>query len=246
MTSNSNFARYKQKKELIKELNIYQSFVLKKIDIEDFNSALTKVDSALTLIDEFQSYFDLKPELKEFSDIRQKVLSEFNSHRNIYLRRYNNLLKEPLTETNLEDFLKLLAMLKNEVDNNLNKYNLYDLQNNIITYFTFIKKLYIIISSYKVLNYNSASGKILKFVKDYKVDNYPNLKDLLSTIYKNLLFIQFKLMSENYDKLSLREISEMLSIAPERVEDIIHLIINKQKSPIKKYKKYNNELIFNK
>jgi len=246
MSSNSNFVRYKQKKELIKELNIYQSFVLKKIDIEDFNSALTKVDSALTLIDEFQSYFDLKPELKEFSDIRQKVLSEFNSHRNIYLRRYNNLLKEPLTETNLEAFLKLLAMLKNEVDNNLNKYNLYDLQNKIITYFTFIKKLYIIISSYKVLNYNDASGKILKFVKDYKVDNYPNLKDLLSKIYKNLLFIQFKLMSENYDKLSLREISEMLSIAPERVEDIINLIINKQKSPIKKYTKYNKVLIFNK
>ena len=246
MTSNNNFAIYKQKKELIKELNVYQSFVLKKIDIEDFKSALTKIDSALTLIDEFQSYFDLKPELKEFSEIRQKVLNEFDNHRNIYLRRYNNLLKEPLTETNLEAFLKLLAMLKNEVDDNLNKYNLYDLRDNIITYFTFIKKLYTIISSYKVLNYNDASGKILKFVKDSKVDSYPNLKVLISIIYKNLLFIQFKLMSENYDKLSLREISEMLSIAPERVEDIINLIINKQKSPIKKYTKYNNELIFNK
>ncbi len=246
MTSNNNFAIYKQKKELIKELNVYQSFVLKKIDIEDFKSALTKIDSALTLIDEFQSYFDLRPELKEFSEIRQKVLSEFDNHRNIYLRRYNNLLKEPLTETNLEAFLKLLAMLKNEVDDNLNKYNLYDLRDNIITYFTFIKKLYTIISSYKVLNYNDASGKILKFVKDSKVDSYPNLKVLISIIYKNLLFIQFKLMSENYDKLSLREISEMLSLAPERVEDIINLFINKQKSPIKKYTKYNNELIFNK
>ena len=246
MTSNNNYAIYKQKKELIKELNVYQSFVLKKIDIEDFKSALTKIDSALTLIDEFQSYFDLKPELKEFSEIRQKVLNEFDNHRNIYLRRYNNLLKEPLTETNLEAFLKLLAMLKNEVDDNLNKYNLYDLRDNIITYFTFIKKLYTIISSYKVLNYNDASGKILKFVKDSKVDSYPNLKVLISIIYKNLLFIQFKLMSENYDKLSLREISEMLSLAPERVEDIINLFINKQKSPIKKYTKYNNELIFNK
>jgi len=246
MTSNNNFAIYKQKKELIKELNVYQSFVLKKIDIEDFKSALTKIDSALTLIDEFQSYFDLKPELREFSEIRQKVLSEFDNHRNIYLRRYNNLLKEPLTETNLEDFLKLLAMLKNEVDDNLNKYNLYDLRDNIITYFTFIKKLYTIISSYKVLNYNDASGKIIKFVKDFKVDSYPNLKELASIIYQNLLFIQFKLMSETYDKLSLREISEMLSLSPERVEDIINLIINKQKSPIKKYTKYNNELIFNK
>jgi len=246
MTSNSNFARYKQKKELIEELNVYQSFVLKKIDIEDFKSALTKIDSALTLIDEFQSYFDLKPELKEFSEIRQKVLVEFDSYRNIYVRRYNNLLKEPLTETNLEDFLKLLAMLKNEVDNNLNKYNLHDLQENIITYFIFIKKLYTIISSYKVLNYNDASGKILKFVKDYKVNSYPNLKDLVSIIYQNLLFIQFKMMSENYDKLSLREISHMLLIAPERVENLINLIINKQKSPIKKYTKYNNEVIFNK
>jgi phosphopantetheine adenylyltransferase len=246
MTSNSNFARYKQKKELIEELNVYQSFVLKKIDIEDFKSALTKIDSALTLIDEFQSYFDLKPELKEFSEIRQKVLVEFDSYRNIYVRRYNNLLKESLTETNLEDFLKLLAMLKNEVDDNLNKYNLYDLQDNIITYFIFIKKLYTIISSYKVLNYNDASGKIIKFVKDYKVDNYPNLKDLVSIIYQNLLFIQFKIMSENYDKLSLREISQMLLIAPERVENLINLIINKQKSPIKKYTKYNNEVIFNK
>jgi len=246
MTSNSNFARYKQKKELIEELNVYQSFVLKKIDIEDFKSALTKIDSALTLIDEFQSYFDLKPELKEFSEIRQKVLVEFDSYRNIYVRRYNNLLKEPLTETILEDFLKLLAMLKNEVDDNLNKYNLHDLQENIITYFIFIKKLYTIISSYKVLNYNDASGKILKFVKDYKVNSYPNLKDLVSIIYQNLLFIQFKMMSENYDKLSLREISHMLLIAPERVENLINLIINKQKSPIKKYTKYNNEVIFNK
>ena len=53
-------------------------------------------------------------------------------------------------------------------------------------------------------------------------------------------------MSENYDKLSLREISQMLLIAPERVENLINLIINKQKSPIKKYTKYNNEVIFNK
>lgn len=245
MTFNNNFVKYKQKKGLLEELSVYQSFVLKKIDIKDFKSALSKIDSALTLIEEFQSYFDLKPELKKFSEIRQKVQSEFDNRRNIYIRRYNNLLKEPLTETNLEDFLKLLAMLKNEVDNNLNKYDLYDLQGNIITYFTFIKKLYTIISSYKVLNYNDASGKILKFVKDYKVNNYPNLKDLVSIIYQNLLFLQFKLMSENYDKLSLRAISEMLAIAPERVEDIINLIIDKQKSPIKKYTKYNNELTFN-
>ncbi|NVM17538.1 MAG: hypothetical protein HWN80_07465 [Candidatus Lokiarchaeota archaeon] len=246
MTFNNNFVVYKQKKELLKELSIYQSLVLKKIDIEDFKSALSKIDSALTLIDEFQSSFDLKTELEEFNGIRQKVQIEFDNRRNIYLRRYNNLLKETLTEKNLEAFLKLLAMLKNEVDDNLNKYNLHELQDNIITYFTLIKKIYTILSSYKVLNYNDSSVKILEFVKEFKVKNYPNLKGLLSNIYQNLLLIQFNTMSENYDKLSLQEISEKLSIAPDRLEDIIDLIIDKQKSPIKKYTKYNNELTFNK
>ena len=245
MTLDNNFVVYKQKKELLKELSIYQSFVLKKIDIEDFKSALSKIDSALTLIDEFQSYFDLKTELEEFSKMRQEILSEFDNRRNIYIRRYNNLLRETLTETNLENFLKLLAMLKNEVDDNLNKYNLHDLQANIVTYFTLIKKIYTIISSYKVLNFNDASVRILKFVKEFKVENYPNLKALLSNIYRNLLLLQFEIMSENYDRLSLHEISEKLAIAPDRVEDIINLFLNKQKSPIKKYTKYKNEVLFN-
>ena len=245
MTLDNSFVVYKQKKELLKELNIYQSFVLKKIDIEDFKSALLKIDSALTLIDEFQSEFDLKTEFEEFSKIRQEVLNEFENRRKIYIRRYNNLLKETLTETNLEDFLKLLAMLKSEVDDNLNKYNLHELQDNIITYFTLIKKIYTIISSYKVLNYSDASVRILKFVKEFKVKNYPNLKALLSNIYQNLLFLQFEIMSENYDRLSLGEISEKLAISPDRLEDIINLFLNKQNSPIKRYIKFKNVVIFN-
>jgi len=244
MTFNNNSAVYKQKKEVLKELRVYQTIVLKKINIADFKSALSKIDSALTLIEEFQSTFDLKTELEEFRKLRKLILNEFDNQRNIYIRRYNYLLKETLTETNLEDFLKLLAMLKSEVDDNLNKYNLNDLRDNIITYFKLIKKLYTIISSYKVLNYNDASVRILNFVKEYELENYPNLKDLLSNIYQNLLLIQFKLMSENYDKLSLLEISEKLAIAPERIEEIIQLVINKPKSPIKKYTKYNNEVIF--
>lgn len=245
MTLDNNFVVYKQKKELLKELRVYQSFVLKKIDIEDFKSALSKIDSALTLIDQFQSKFNLKTELVEFNKIHQEVLSEFNNRRNIYIKRYKNLLKETLTEDNLEDFLKLLAMFKNEVDDNLNKYNLHNLQDNIITYFTLIKKIYTIISSYKVLNYNDVSVRILKLLKEFKVENFPNLKALLSNIYRNLLLLQFKMMSENYDRLSLGEISEKLAITSERLEDIIILILNKQNSPIKKYRKFNNEVIFN-
>ena len=245
MTYNNNFVEFKQKKELLKDLKVYQSLALKKIDIEDFKSALSKIDSALTLIKEFQTDFDLNSELNDFNEIRQKVLNEFNSHRNIYIRRYNNLLKETLTEANLENFLKLLAMLKNEVDDNLNKYNLYELQENILTYFTLIKKLYTILSSYKVLNYKDASVQILKFVKEFRVENYPNLKELISNIFQNLLVIQFKSMSKNYVKLSLDDISEKLALSPERVEDVIQLIMTKQKSPIKKYVKYSNEVIFN-
>ena len=245
MTLDNNFVVYKQKKELVKELRVYQSFVLKKIDIEDFKSALSKIDSALTLIDQFQSTFNLKTELVEFNKIRREVLSEFNVRRNIYIKRYQNLLKETLTEDNLENFLKLLAMLKNEVDDNLNKYNLHDLQGNIITYFTLIKKIYTIISSYRVLNYNDVSVRILKLLKEYKIENFPNLKALLSNIYRNLLLLQFEMMSENYDRLSLGEISEKLAITPERLEEIINLILNKQNSPIKKYRKFNNEVIFN-
>ena len=245
LTLDNNFVVYKQKKELVKELRVYQSFVLKKIDIEDFKSALSKIDSALTLIDQFQSTFNLKTELVEFNKIRREVLSEFNVRRNIYIKRYQNLLKETLTEDNLENFLKLLAMLKNEVDDNLNKYNLHDLQGNIITYFTLIKKIYTIISSYRVLNYNDVSVRILKLLKEYKIENFPNLKALLSNIYRNLLLLQFEMMSENYDRLSLGEISEKLAITPERLEEIINLILNKQNSPIKKYRKFNNEVIFN-
>lgn len=245
MSLDNNFVVYKQKKELLKELSVYQSFVLKKIDIEDFKSALSKIDSALTLIDEFQSNYDLKSELEKFNKIRTEVLIEFDNRRNIYLRRYDNLLKEPLTEANLEDFLKLLAMLKNEVDDNLNKYNLYDLQDKIIKYFTLIKKFYAIISSYKVLNYNDASIRILKFGKELSKENYPNLKALLSDIYHNLLLLQFEIMSKSYNSLHLHEISQMLSISPEKLEDIIKSFLNKQNSPIKRYIKYYNEVLFN-
>ncbi|TES97297.1 MAG: hypothetical protein E3J90_07000 [Promethearchaeota archaeon] len=246
MSSNQNIDRYKQKKEIIEELDFYESIILKKMDINDFNSALIKIDSALTFLKEYQTEFDLEKETKKFTQLQQKLRVEFDNHRNLYIRRYNNLRKETLTEANLENFIKLLAMLKNEVDNNLNQYNLHDLRDAINTYFTYIKKLYTIISSYKVLNYNDASGKILSYIKELKMVNFPNLKVLVTMIYQNLLFFQFQLMSEKYDKLSLREISEMLSIAPERVEDLINLLIDNPKSPIKKYIQYNREVIFNK
>ena len=244
MSLNDKFDGYKRKKELLEELIVYKSIILKKLDIEDFKSVLVKIGSALTLIKEHQNYFDLKNELGEFNELQQNAHIALDNRRKIYLRRYDNLLKENLTESNLENFTKLLAMLKSEVDENLNKYNLQELSDNINLYFKFIKKLYTIISSYRVLNYNDASEKILDFVKDLKHENFPNLKLLILNIYQTLLLIQFEQMSEKFEKLTINEISEKLSIVPERIEDIIHFIQNQPKNPIKKYVIHNKEVFF--
>ena len=219
MSLNDKFDGYKRKKELLEELNVYKSIILKKLDIDDFKSALVKIGSALTLIEEYQNNFDLKNEFVDFNELQQKARVEFDNHRKIYLRRYDNLLKENLTESNLENFTKLLAMLKSEVDENLNKYNLQELCDNINIYFKFIKKLYTIISSYRVLNYNDTSEKILNCVKDLKNENFPNLKKLIFNVYQTLLLIQFEQMSEKFEKLTINEISDKLSIVPERIED---------------------------
>ena len=246
MSSNHKVDRYKQKKELIEELDFYKSIIFKKMDNVDFNSALIKIESALTLLDEYKSDFDLEKETKEFIQLQQKLKVEFDEHRKIFLRRYDNLLKENLTEANLENFTKLLAMLKNEVDDNLNQYNLHDLRDDINTYFSYIKKLYTIISSYKILNYNDASGKMLSFMKESRDVNFPNLKELVTTIYQNVRAARKALDEANYEKLSINEISEKLSISPDKIEIIINLLLDHPKSPIKKYTQYNQQVIFNK
>jgi len=244
MSINDKFDGYKHKKELLEELDVYKSIILKKLDVDDFKSASIKIGSALTLIKEHQNYFDIENELGEFNELQQKIRVELDNRRKIYLRRYDNLLKENLTEFNLENFTKLLAMLKSEVDENLNRYNLQELRDNINLYFKFIKKLYTIISSYRILNYKDASEKILNCVKDLKKENFPNLKSLILNIYQTLLLIQFEQMSEKFEKLTINEISEKLSIVPERIEDIINFIQNQPTNPIKKYVMYNKEVFF--
>ena len=104
--------------------------------------------------------------------------------------------------------------------------------------------MYTIISSYRVLNYNDASEKILNCVKDLKHENFPNLKKLIFNVYQTLLLIQFEQMSEKFEKLTINEISEKLTIDPERIEGIIKFIQNQPDNPIKKYIKYNKEVFF--
>ena len=134
MSFNYNLECFKNKKDLIEELNYYKSIILKKIKDGDYNSALEKVRSALVLIEEHKGSFNIKKEILDFYDISKQVRDELLNHRMIYERRFNNLLKEKLNEANLEAFTKLLAMLKNDVDQNLNKYNLQDISINITKY----------------------------------------------------------------------------------------------------------------
>ncbi len=244
MKFNINPEYYKQKKDLIEELNYYKSVILKKINDGEINSATEKVNSAKILIEEHQDSFDLEKQRLEFSDLRDKITIELQKYRIIYQRRFNNLLKERLNESNLENFSKLLAMLKNDIDHNLDKYNLMDISASISNYFRFIKKIYEILSCYKVLNYHDASGKIFDFVRDIKSEDFPNLKVLISSIYKNLINNRLFEFSRDCDKLSLSDLSKRLSINQKRLLDYIALLKNQYKSPIKDYIPTTQEVIF--
>ncbi|MFX0058814.1 MAG: hypothetical protein ACFE85_18105 [Candidatus Hodarchaeota archaeon] len=243
MSLKDNIERYKSKKELLKELEFYKSMVLKKFEEQSYKSALEKVRSALILIEEYKEDFNLEIELKEFEDINQRISDELNQYREVYVRRYENLLKEGLSESNLESFIKLLAMLKEEVDKNLDKYNLYDLRDNINNYFNFIKKLYVILSTYEVLNFQDASNKILTFGTEIKNENFPNLKTLILVIFQKLLNNQLIELSKYYNKITLNDLSERLAIKPAHLLDFIKLIIEQPNSPIKNYNPKTQEII---
>ena len=107
-SNNNNLESFKNKKDLIDELYYYKSIILKKIKNGDYNSALEKVRSALVLIEEHKDSFNIEKELLDFYNINKKVRDDLVNHRMIYERRFNNLLKEKLSENNLENFSKLL------------------------------------------------------------------------------------------------------------------------------------------
>jgi len=230
MTIKNDLESFKNKKDLVEELNYYKSLILKKVKSGDYNSALEKVRSALVLLEEHQYYFNIKKELQEFYNINTQVRDELYSHRMIYERRFNNLLREKLNESNLENFSKLLAMLKNDVDQNLDKYNLQDISIKITKYFRFIKKMYEILSCYKILNYHDASDKIFEFVRDIKSENFPNLKMFISLTYQNLLCDKLSEFSKDCNKLTLSSLSEKMAISQEHYLILLTLYKNGQKA----------------
>ncbi len=246
MGINYNRENYKNKKDLVEELNYYKSLIVKKIKEGDYNSALEKVRSAVILLEDHQECFNIKKELLEFHELAQRVKSDLFGHRIIYERRFNNLLREKLNESNLENFAKLLAMLKNEVDQNLNKYNLGDISANINKYFRFIKKMYEILSCYKVLNYYDASDKILEFVKDIKSENFPNLKMMILLTYQNLIKDRLFEFSKEFDKLPISTLSKKMAINQNQLMNFINLIRDQPRNPIQDYKSRTQEIIFKK
>ncbi|MHA1987365.1 MAG: hypothetical protein ACW98D_12065 [Promethearchaeota archaeon] len=246
MNFNYDLENFKSKKDLIAELNYYKSIILKKVKGGDYNSALEKVRSAIVLIQEHQESFNLEKEQIDFYELNKKVQSELKNHRMIYERRFNNLLKEKLNESNLENFSKLLAMFKSDVDQNLEKYNLEDICLNITKYFKYIKKMYEILSCYKVLNYHDASGKIFDFVKDVKYENFPNLKLLITSVYQNLLNHRFSEFSKEFEKVSISTLSKKMAINQDSLVDFINLIMKQPKSPIKGYTSETQEVFFKK
>ncbi|MFW9999522.1 MAG: type II toxin-antitoxin system ParD family antitoxin [Candidatus Hodarchaeota archaeon] len=246
MSFNSKVENFKNKKNLDEELNYYKSIILKKVKSGDYNSASEKVRSALILLQEHKNLFNTEKELIDFYELSKRIQSELNNHRMVYERRFNNLLREKLDETNLENFSKLLAMLKNEVDQNLDKYHLQDISAKITKYFKFIKKMYEILSCYKVLNYHEASDKIFEFVRDIRCENFPNLKMLISLTYQNLISNRLYEYSKKFNKLSLSSLSEKLAINQEQLCDFINIIKNRSKSPIQDFIPDTQEIIFKK
>jgi len=244
MSFNSKVENFKNKKNLFEELNYYKSIILKKVKNGDYNSALDKVRSALILIQEHKDTFSTEKELLDFYELSKQIQSELKNHRMVYERRFNNLLREKIDETNLESFSKLLAMLKNEVDHNLDKYHLQDISTKITQYFKYIKKMYEILSCYKILNYHDASDKIFEFVRDIKSENFPNLKMLISLTYQNLIRNRLFEFSKNFDKLSLSNLSNKMAMNQDQLHDFINIIKKQPKSPVQDYIPKTQEIVF--
>ncbi|MFX1378438.1 MAG: type II toxin-antitoxin system ParD family antitoxin [Promethearchaeota archaeon] len=246
MGTNYNIENFKNKKDLVHELDFYKSLIIKKVNDGDYNSALEKVRSALVLLEEHQEVYNIKKELIEFNELTNQVRTQLFNQRTIYERRFNNLLREKLNESNLENFSKLLAMLKNDIDQKIDKYNLRDISIKINKYFKFIKKMYEILSCYKVLNYYDASDKILEFVKAIKYENFPNLKMLILLTYQNLIKEKLFEFSKQFDKIPISFLSKMMAINQNQLMNFINLIREQPRSPIEDYESGTQEIIFKK
>ena len=246
MSLQERYDKFKTKKEIIKELGLYKALIIKKSNQQDYNSALEKLKSALILINENLEDFDLEQERNELEQIRFDIKSEMMNSRRIFLRRFHGLLNERLTEENLEDFCKLLTMLKVQVDVNVDRLNLHDIQDEITTYFKYIKKLYAILSSYKILNYHNASNQILRFASELKHVHCPNITKFAYSLYNELLYSKLNEISDRHSRIKLAELSQILAIEPQTLSELITKLMKKEEFPISNYLSKTQEVVFKK
>ena len=90
MSFKDKLKRYQQRKDLIDELVFHKSIISKKLEHKDFKSALEKVNSAITLIKEYQHFYNLDKELSEFEKLNEIIISELEIRQKFYYRRYHN------------------------------------------------------------------------------------------------------------------------------------------------------------
>ena len=238
------FKDFLDKKELLKELKLYRETIRKRLEIEDFNSALNKTRSALTLIKEYREKFDLKKEIEHFSNLNEDITTKLDHFRRIYFNRLHKLLKQKINEENLDKLMKLLASLRREVDKKYELYNLHDVQDSINTYFTLIKQLYVIISSYRQINYHEVSENIFNFRKELENVDFPNLDELVEDIYQKLIIREISKISKKREKISLEALSDVLEMRREDLLEVILVIMKRANSPIKVYNSTTQELVF--
>jgi len=244
MSLRNKLDRAKSKKEFFEELDYYRTMIIKKFGEDDLRSALDKINSVLTLIEENREDFDLSDVSDEFNELNNAIKTELIKRREFYQRKFDNLLKEELKETNLVNLSKLLAMLKEEVEKHQYKYDLQDLILKIDTYFQFINRIYEILSIYKILNYRDATTKIFKFVEDLKEEQFANLKVFIFKIYQDLLRHKLFELSKKHDKLILSEVSDLLDVQPDRLFYFVRLIAQEPRSPIKRFNETTMVLFF--
>jgi hypothetical protein len=60
-----------------------------------------------------------------------------------------------------------------------------------------------------------------------------------------LLSLKMIEISQNYNKINLFELSQILAIDPQNLIEVVNLLIKQQKSPIKSYIPKTQEFIFN-
>ena len=234
----------KNKRDIKKKLEFHKQFILGKLEEKNLNSALDKTRSALTLIKEYKDSYNLDNKFKEFKRLNKSITEKINKYRSTYFNRFKKYTKQRLTEENLERFMKLLASLKDRIDNIADSYNLYEIQEEINRYFEFLKMTYTILTTYKVLTYELISEKIFQLLEQLDYASFSNLQEFIEKIFQKVIIRKLEEIAHKKDNIALSELSDILALKHEELLDILQEIMDSHETPIKVLNKTNDLIIF--